>query len=241
MGSPLHEAPSESFLQRRWKILVVEDDEDILNLIAYNLKGAGFHVLTVRDGLEALQMAKEEHPDLIILDLMLPGMDGIEVCKLLKGDGRTREIPVVMVTAKGEEVDRILGLEIGAEDYIVKPFSPRELILRIKAIIKRVNRPPAERIISLGPITIDLESHEVWVEERKVDLTPTEFRLLHLFLERPGRVMSRDFILDRVWGEGCYVTPRTVDTHIARLREKLGRAGRMIETERGFGYRMRME
>ncbi len=223
--------------RRKWKVLIVEDDEDILNLIAYNLQGAGMEPLKVRDGMEALKVARENLPDLIILDLMLPGMDGTEVCKILKREEGTRDIPVVMVTAKGEEMDRIVGLEIGAEDYIVKPFSPRELLLRVKTILKRVRGSEREkRVLTCGPIRLDSEAHEVFVEGKRITLTPTEFRVLKLLLERSGRVLSRDTILDHVWGEGCYVTPRTVDTHIARLKKKLGWAGHLIKTERGFGY-----
>jgi len=230
----------QEFLAHR--VLVVEDEEDILNLLEYNLTNAGLKVLKARDGLTALNTVKEERPDLILLDLMLPGLDGIEVCKILKSDESTRDIPVLMVTAKGEEVDRVVGLEIGAEDYIVKPFSPRELVLRVKSVLKRVKAGKAIKAIKAkryGPLFIDLETHEVSVDENKVSLTSTEFKLLWELLQKPQFVISRDSLLDNVWGVGCYVTPRTVDTHIRRLREKLGKAGNLIETVRGFGYRMR--
>jgi phosphate regulon transcriptional regulator PhoB len=229
----------QEFLAHR--VLVVEDEEDILNLLEYNLTNAGLKVLKARDGLSALNIVKEERPDLVLLDLMLPGLDGIEVCKILKRDESTRDIPVLMVTAKGEEVDRVVGLEIGAEDYIVKPFSPRELVLRVKSVLKRVKAGKAIKAKRYGPLFIDPETHEVSVDENKVSLTSTEFKLLWELLQRPGFVISRDSLLDKVWGVGCYVTPRTVDTHIRRLREKLGKAGNLIETVRGFGYRMRGE
>jgi DNA-binding response OmpR family regulator len=221
------------------KVLIVEDDGDIMDLLDYNLANAGFKVLKAGDGTRALEVARNEVPDLILLDLMLPEIDGIEVCKVLKKSESTQNIPVLMVTAKGEEVDRVVGLEIGAEDYVVKPFSPRELILRVKAILKRIKGEEPVKSKRYGPLFIDLEIHEVSINGERTDLTATEFKLLWELIQRPGHVISRDTLLDRVWGVECYVTTRTVDTHIRRLREKLGKAGDLIETVRGFGYRTR--
>ncbi len=224
------------------KILVVDDETDILTLLSYNLKKAGFDVLTAKDGPEAIEIARARQPGLVILDIMLPNMDGTEVLKQLKADTKTAGIPVIMLTAKGEEVDRIVGFELGAEDYITKPFSPREVVLRVKAVLKRFKLPRSdERIITYRDITIDPSKHRVTVRKDTIDLTPTEFKLLKELLEAGGRVLSRDLLLDMVWGQDCYVTPRTVDTHIRRLRSKLGYAGRYIETVRGVGYRIKTE
>ncbi len=222
-----------------YKVLVVEDEEDILNLLEYNLTKAGLDVLKAQDGHQALSIARSERPDLILLDLMLPELNGIEVCKILKRETSTLNIPVLMVTAKGEEVDRVVGLEIGAEDYIVKPFSPRELVLRVKAVLKRVKEVESKKTKRYGPLFIDLETYKVCVDKNNLHLTTTEFKLLWELLLKPGYVLSRDSLLDRVWGVECYVTTRTVDTHIRRLREKLGEAGDLIETVRDFGYKIR--
>ncbi len=229
------------------KILAVDDETDILNLLSYNLKKAGFSVLTAEDGPEALDIAGKECPALIVLDIMLPNMEGTEVLKRLKGEGGTRNIPVIMLTAKGEEIDRIVGLELGADDYITKPFSPRELILRVRAILKRGGprgeeeapekaAAPSE-ILSYGALTIDTSRHKVSVAGVGIDLTSTEFRLITELIKGRGRVLTRDVLLDRAWGEDFHVTDRTVDTHIRRLRVKLGEAGLYIETVRGAGYR----
>ena len=248
------------------KILVVDDEEDILNLLSYNLKKAGFQVVTAEDGPEALEIAKRESPELILLDIMLPNMEGTEVLKKLKADAATEEIPVIMLTAKGEEVDRIVGFELGADDYITKPFSPRELILRVKAIFKRrdggrshallsteknpektIEARPSERPVAninevetplvFGELRVDLSRHRVFVGPDKIELTVRELKLLQELISGEGRVLSRDTLLDRAWGRDYFVTPRTVDTHIRRLREKLGSAASMIETIRGAGYR----
>ena len=222
----------------RQKILIVDDENDILTLLEYNLQKAGFHVISAQDGPEAVNAAKKERPDLIILDIMLPSMEGTEVCKILKGNEATRHIPVIMLTAKGEEVDRIVGFELGADDYIIKPFSPRELVLRVKAVLKR-GQEKEIKVIKAGPVNIDLGKSTAIVEGKVLNLTATEFRLLVELAKSPGRVLTREVLLDRVWGEGCFVIDRTVDTHMTRLREKLGDYGNFIETVRGFGYRFR--
>lgn len=225
-------------------ILVVDDEPDILNLLGYNLKKAGFKVLQAKDGPEAIELAIKKKPALVLLDIMLPDMDGTEVLKRLKSDPMAKHIPVIMLTAKGEEVDRVVGFELGAEDYITKPFSPRELVLRVKAVLKRSNeRPsaPADGVLGFGELTLDAPRHKITVAGKEVRLSATEFGLLAELLGSKGRAFSRDMLLDRVWGMDCYVTPRTVDTHIRRLRAKLKAAGRYIETVRGLGYRFKEE
>jgi len=219
-------------------ILVVDDELDILNLLDYTLSRAGFNVITAHDGPEALTMAFKKAPSLIVLDIMLPDMDGTDVLKRLKDNSATRHIPVIMLTAKGDEIDKIVGLELGAEDYVTKPFSPREFILRVKAVLKRVNSGEVEdKTISHREITIDIERHKVSVDGKPISLSTKEFKLLKKLMSSSGRVLSRDGLLDSVWGEDCYVTERTVDTHIRRLRVKLLDAGVYIETVRGVGYR----
>ncbi|MEK7773746.1 MAG: response regulator [Deltaproteobacteria bacterium] len=227
------------------KILVVDDETDILNLLDYNLKKAGFNVLLAKDGPEAIECARSRRPDLIVLDIMLPDMDGIEVLKRLKANESTRGIPVIMLTAKGEEVDKIIGFELGVEDYITKPFSPREFILRVKAVLKRhgLSRPESEmeKEFTLNELSVDFTRHKVAVGGAAIQLSSTEFKLLTELLKAGGRVLSRDALLDRAWGRDCYVIPRTVDTHVRRLRVKLRSAGRYIETVRGVGYRFAEE
>lgn len=225
-------------------ILVVDDEPDILNLLDYNLKKAGFKVLQAKDGPEAIELAVKKKPSLVLLDIMLPDMDGTEVLKRLKSDPLAKHIPVIMLTAKGEEVDRVVGFELGAEDYITKPFSPRELVLRVKAVLKRSNERPttsADGVLGFGELTLDAPRHRITVAGKEVRLSATEFSLLAELLGSKGRAFSRDMLLDRVWGMDCYVTPRTVDTHIRRLRAKLKSAGRYIETVRGLGYRFKEE
>ncbi len=225
-------------------ILVVDDEPDILNLLDYNLKKAGFKVLQAKDGPEAIELAIKKKPSLVLLDIMLPDMDGTEVLKRLKSDPMAKHIPVIMLTAKGEEVDRVVGFELGAEDYITKPFSPRELVLRVKAVLKRSNEMPsasADGVLGFGELTLDAPRHKITVAGKEVRLSATEFGLLAELLGSKGRAFSRDMLLDRVWGMDCYVTPRTVDTHIRRLRAKLKAAGRYIETVRGLGYRFKEE
>jgi len=221
------------------RILVAEDEADVLELIATNLKSAGFTVLKVEDGESALQQTRSAAPALVVLDLMLPGLSGLEVCKALKSDPATKAIPIIMVTAKAEEVDRIVGLELGADDYITKPFSPRELVLRVKSVLRRATAPSeAANILKFGDIQVDRARYEVLVRGKPMDFTATEFKLLTLLMERRGRVQSRDALLNDVWGYENIIDTRTVDTHIRRLREKLGRSADCIETIRGFGYRV---
>lgn len=226
------------------RILVVDDEPDILNLLDYNLRKAGFKVLSAKDGPEAIDTARLQRPDLILLDIMLPNMEGTEVLKRLKTFDSTRHIPVIMLTAKGEEVDKIIGFELGAEDYITKPFSPRELILRVRAVLKRGAEPvePARgKSLSFKELSVDFSRHRVTVKGVEVVLSSQEFKLLSELLGSRGMVLSRDAILDRAWGRDCFVIPRTVDTHVRRLRSKLKSAGKYIETVRGVGYRFREE
>ena len=222
------------------KILVVEDDKHISKLVKYNLEKASYDSTVVDDGEEALDILGKQGADLIILDIMLPKMDGFEVCRLIKQDPKLKNIPIIMLTAKGEEVDRIVGLELGADDYVVKPFSPRELILRIKAILKRGKSEELPKdIIKRGTLIIDVPKHKVTVNNKEIELTPIEFKLLVTLIERNGRIQSRDQLLSDVWDRHAEVFTRTVDTHIKRLREKLGKVGDQIETVRGLGYRFK--
>lgn len=221
------------------KILVVDDEPDAVDLIAFNLKASGFRVVSAPDGEVALKKARQESPDLIVLDLMLPEVDGLEVCKILRRDPATAGIPIVMLTAKAEELDRVLGLELGADDYLTKPFSPRELVLRIKNLLRRRSGEEGgdpERM-QFGELLIDVPRHLVAVGGRAVELTATEFRLLTILAQRRGRVQSRDQLLQDVWNYDSLIDTRTVDTHIRRLREKLGKAARFLDTVRSVGYR----
>lgn len=223
-------------------ILIVEDERDVVDLLTLNLaKAGGFVVSVANDGAAGLAKARAEKPAFIILDLMLPKMPGLEVCKILKSEPATRHIPIMMLTAKAEEIDRIVGLEFGADDYVVKPFSPREVVLRINAILRRGTPEAADERLSAGPITIDPARHQVSVSGKRVDLTSLEFKLLRTLMQRRGRVQERDRLLNDVWGYESVIDTRTVDTHVRRLREKLGKAGDVIETVRGFGYRLREE
>ena len=221
------------------KILVVEDEKSIAKLIKFNLEKDGYSTIAVRSGEDAIQILERHEIDLILLDIMLPGMNGLEVCKEIKQMKRAKNVPVIMLTAKSEEVDRIVGFEVGADDYITKPFSPRELILRVKAILKRGKTEDAARkeILSEGDINVDISRHEVTVKGKLVELTQMEFKLLCTFLERRGRVQTRESLLTDVWGIDTMVETRTIDTHIKSLRSKLGKAGEKIETVRGMGYK----
>jgi two-component system phosphate regulon response regulator PhoB len=222
------------------KVLVVEDDSDILKLLEYNIGGAGFEVLTSRDGHEALVLARRQFPALVVLDLMLPGIDGFEVCKELKRNPETAGIPVIMLTARGEEVDRIVGLELGADDYVVKPFSPRELILRIRAVLRRlVAEAATANVLQEEGLQVDLQAHRVQVDGQPIELTATEFKLLVELIRSRGKVQSRDQLLDKVWGYQFEGYARTVDTHVRRLRQKLASYADWVETVRGVGYRFR--
>ena len=221
------------------KILVADDEPDVLHLVSLNLKNAGFNVIKAEDGVSALTKARETHPALIVLDLMLPEMSGLEVCKVLKKETLTAQIPIIMLTAKAEEVDRIVGLELGADDYLTKPFSPRELVLRVKSVLRRASgSAEAGDQLALGNIRIDRARYEITVGGKAIDFTATEFKLLTVLIERRGRVQSRDTLLNDVWGYESAIDTRTVDTHMRRLREKLGKAADCIETVRGFGYRI---
>ena len=224
----------------RQRICVIEDEEDIAELIRFTLEQARFETLILHNGLQALEKIKAFKPDLILLDLMLPDADGLDICKSLKKDTQLSSIPVIMLTAKGTEMDRIVGFELGADDYIVKPFSTRELVLRIKSILSRLSAtfdtsPPD--VIRHGIIFMDVSRHKVQVDGKDIELTATEFNLLHEFMTNIGRVRTRDVLLDRVWGYSFDGYARTVDTHIRRLRQKLGPAMDYIETIRGVGYR----
>jgi two-component system alkaline phosphatase synthesis response regulator PhoP len=222
-------------------ILVVEDEEDILELLRYNLTKEGFRVTGVTSGEEALRSAKTLLPDLVLLDLMLPGVDGLEICRLLKQDNRTQHLPVVMVTAKGEEADIVAGLELGADDYVTKPFSPRVLLARVRSVLRRRTRtvPGDADPVSIHGILIHPGRHEVVVEGQIVDLTATEFRLLHLLARRPGWVFTRAQIVLGVHGDDYPVSDRSVDVQVVGLRKKLGSAGQFVETVRGVGYRLK--
>jgi two-component system phosphate regulon response regulator PhoB len=224
-------------------VLVVEDDEDIQQLVGYNLIKAGFLVEYGDSGEQALEKIKTKIPDLILLDLMLPGLDGIELCRIIRGDGKLTEIPIIMLTAKGEEADIVHGLDIGADDYITKPFSPKVLVSRIKALLRRKAKDSAPEssdrgeVIEIEKIVINPGRHEVMIDNQPVTLTPTEFGILHLLAKRPGWVFTRQQIIDAVRGYDYLVTPRTIDVQMFSLRKKLGAEGMKIETVRGIGYR----
>ncbi len=225
----------------KMKLLIVEDDKDILQLLSYNMQTSGFDVLTSRDGYEGLSIARQNLPDLIILDLMLPGLDGFEVCKELKRDSETKNIPILMLTARGEEVDRIVGLELGADDYVVKPFSPRELVLRIRAILRRsATDASTENIWQHEGLRVDFEGHNASLHGEEIPLTATEFKLLVELVKSRGKVQTRDQLLDKVWGYHFEGYARTVDTHVRRLRQKLGVYSDWVETVRGVGYRFKV-
>src|SRR6266567_3158576 len=219
------------------KILIIEDESDVADLLTLNLRKAGFRTSTAADGASGLQKARDDRPDFIILDLMLPKMSGLEICKILKSDNAMSHTPILMLTARAEEIDRIVGLEFGADDYVTKPFSPREVVLRIRAIFRRGEK--ADESLKAGPISIDPARHEVRINGKRVRLTSIEFKLLQKLMQRRGRVQDRDRLLNEVWGYESVIDTRTVDTHVRRLREKLGKAGDAIETVRGFGYRLR--
>jgi two-component system phosphate regulon response regulator PhoB len=224
------------------RILVVEDERDIAALVAYHLTKEGYRVLTAGGGPEALEAAAQERPDLIVLDLMLPGLSGYDVLRELRRHPEIGDVPVVVLTARREEPDRIRGLELGADDYVTKPFSPQELVLRIGAVLRRAQAPAVAgsgRILRGGPITVDVDAMRVAVDGEEVQLTPTEYRLLISLLERRGRVQSRQQLLESAWDIHVRIETRTVDMHVQRLRAKLGAAGHLIETVRGFGYRFR--
>ena len=220
-------------------VLVVDDERDLLSLLDFNLRTAGFETILAATGEEAISALSRRVPDLVLLDVMLPGISGTEVCRRIKRDERTRDVPVLMLTARGDEVDRIVGFELGADDYVTKPFSVRELILRLRAVLRRSSsarsgEPPAP----VGPIRVDVDAHRCFVDGAEVELTPLEFRLLTTFMARTGRVQSREQLLSDVWEMSSEIETRTVDTHVKRLREKLGSGRDLLETVRGVGYRL---
>jgi two-component system phosphate regulon response regulator PhoB len=222
------------------RIAIIEDEPDIAEVLEYNLGREGFETFTVLRGDTAMDTLRSETPDLILLDLMLPGLDGLELCRLLKRDAATSQIPMIMLTAKGDEVDRIVGLELGADDYISKPFSPREVVLRVKAVLRRAQEPaPTEEELVAGDIRLDVPGHRLFIAGEEISLTATEFRLLKLLMERTGRVLTREMLLTEGWGYAEDVDSRTVDTHVRRLRRKLGDEAQRIETVIGVGYRFR--
>jgi len=220
------------------KIYIVEDEPDIRETLKYNFSNEGFKVFTAPDGEEALSNIKKVLPDVLILDLMLPGVSGLDVCKSIRADDDIRDMSIIMLTAKGEEIDRIIGFELGADDYVTKPFSVRELILRVKVLLKKQRESLVEnKLVTFGPIRIDLDAHELKINEKEIVLTALEFKLLQHLVKRKGRVQTREQLLGDVWGYSAEVTTRTVDTHIKRLREKLGNTSDYIQTIRGVGYR----
>jgi two-component system phosphate regulon response regulator PhoB len=220
------------------RILVIEDEPDIQQILDYNLREKGHKVFIAGKGEEGLRLAREKRPDLVLLDLMLPDIPGTDVCKALKSDPATKSTQVVMLTAKGEEIDRVVGFELGADDYVVKPFSVRELLLRVQAILRRSqSEQEASPGISFGSLRVDREAHRVWANDTELELTALEFKLLVTLYDRKNRVQTRAALLSDVWGIDADITTRTVDTHVKRLREKLGDAGAYIETVRGVGYR----
>ncbi|WP_290923583.1 response regulator transcription factor [Halodesulfovibrio sp.] len=223
-------------------ILLVEDDEDIRQLLTFTFEAAGFDVITRSDGQEGLDAAIAEVPDVVILDIMLPSMSGLDICKMLKRNAETESIPVIMLTARGEEVDRVVGLELGADDYVVKPFSPRELVLRVRAVLKR--NTPVEPVskgtsLKMDGLVVDMDAYKVLIDDEEVLLTATEFKLLAELLKNKGRVRTRDQLLNTVWGYEFEGYARTVDTHVRRLRQKIGDYAKYIETMRGVGYRFK--
>ena len=225
---------------KKAKILLVDDERDIIELVSYNLEKEGFKVISATDGEKALGLVFSEEPEIIILDLMLPGIDGLDVCLELKRNDKTSSIPIIMLTAKGEESDIVIGLELGADDYITKPFSPRILVARVKAVLRRIEtKKKEEKIIRINQLSIDLVRHQVTYRGETLTLTSTEFNLLVLLTQNRGKVFTRDQILDKAWKEESFVVDRTVDVHVRRLRQKLGQASQFIETVRGVGYRFK--
>ena len=219
-------------------VLVIDDEKDLLELVRYNLEREKLDVITASDGQSGLEIGLKHKPDLVLLDLMMPGMNGLEVCKQLRADARTSRVPIIMLTAKAAETDKIVGLELGADDYITKPFSVRELVARVRAVLRRsAQAETGEEVIRRGDLSIDVARHEVTWEGKPVALTATEFRILEFLAGRPGRVMSRDDIIDGALGRDTSVFNRTIDVHITALRKKLGGGGAHIETVRGFGYK----
>lgn len=225
---------------KKGTILVIDDEKDLIELLSYNLGKEGYDVIVAHDGQSGLDVVKKHRPDLVVLDIMMPGLDGLQVCQRLRADPRTGRIPIIMLTAKATETDRIVGLELGADDYVTKPFSPREVIARLKAVLRRSSQPAEDRqLIRNGELLIDLTGHEVTFRNGRVPLTATEFRILEFLASRPGRVFTRDEIIDAALGNDNAVFDRTIDVHITAIRRKLGTGADQIETVRGFGYKFR--
>ena len=226
------------------KILIIEDEKDIVKMLDYNLKKEGFKVLSANNGEDGLDMARKENPDLALLDLMLPGMDGLDVCKAIKNDAKTAHIPIIILTAKVQEADKIVGLELGADDYVTKPFSPRELIARIKAVLRRVKeKDKLPEVLKTGDLTIDFSKIMVLIKGKPIELTSKEFELLKTLIKAKSRVLSRDYLLDTVWGfdQALEIQTRTVDVHITTLRKKLKSESKRIITVKNYGYRFELE
>jgi two-component system phosphate regulon response regulator PhoB len=220
------------------RILVIEDEDDIRRVLDHNLRTAGYDVLVAARGQEGLRLARQERPDLVLLDLMLPDIPGTDVCRAIKDDASTRPTRIIMLTARGEEIDRVVGFELGADDYVTKPFSVRELLLRIRATLRRgENKPPESSVVDFGVLRMDRDAHRIWVEGAEIELTALEFKLLLTLYDRRNRVQSRGALLDHVWGLDTKIATRTVDAHVKRLREKIGAARDYVETVRGVGYR----
>jgi phosphate regulon transcriptional regulator PhoB len=222
------------------KILIVDDEKDIVKMLDYNFKKEGFRTVLAYDGEDAVDLAKKEHPDMVVLDLMLPGIDGLEVCKALKKEPKTESIPIIMLTAKAQETDKVIGLELGADDYVTKPFSPRELIARVKAILRRGHeKEKMPEILAIGKLKLDLSKIMVFVQDKPVELTSKEFELLKTLIAAKGRVLSRDYLLDTIWGfdKAAEIQTRTVDVHIRTLRRKLKAEAKRIITVKNYGYR----
>lgn len=225
------------------KVLVVDDEKDITALVAYHLEREGFRVLQAHDGLQALDLVKRERPNVLILDLMLPHMSGLDVCRRLRREPETTRLPILMLTAKAEETDKVLGLELGGDDYLTKPFAPRELVARVKALIRRSEEVPGEEVVKVGALEIDLGRYTVSIRRRTVGLTAKEFDLLKALILAKGRALTRDYLLDRVWGydQASEIESRTVDVHVRRLREKLGPEAKRIVTVKSVGYRFNQD
>lgn len=222
------------------KILVVDDEPDVTELVAYHLRSKGFHVETLNDATASISKARTFNPHLVILDIMMPHLSGIQICRILRADNKLSRVPIIFLTAKAEPQDRIEGLESGADDYLAKPFSPKELVLRVESVLRRASAPaaPEPQKISIGQIALNADTHRVTVQGRLIELTATEFKLLRLLMERQGRVQTREHLLLNVWNYSTEIETRTVDTHIRRLREKLGEEAGWVETIRGVGYRI---
>ncbi len=222
------------------KILIIEDEKDIIELVRYNLEREGYHVISAASGEEALEIISKETPELVLLDLMLPGIDGLETCRIIKQDPKSSKIPIIFLTAKSEEADVVVGLQLGADDYITKPFSPKVLNARIKAVMRRLSeKAMPDQVRAIGFLKIDLPKHKITYKDRSIDLTTIEFNILEFLSRYPGRVFSRDQIMDKVWKDGKYIVDRAVDVHIRALRKKLDDAADLIETVRGVGYRFK--